>query len=114
MITVCQYSKLESFKNLKINVAQINLCLQDHMKQCRWEANGYSLLRGQQKKTFVAFQDSPCLWCLAGIEGDVYPKTRQFDRLDTALHQRLREAFCPPQKPPGWSVCLSVILMSSL
>lgn len=58
MITVCQYNKLESFQNLKINVAQISFCLQDHMKQCRWEANGYSLLRGQQKGTFGAFQDS--------------------------------------------------------
>lgn len=97
MITVCQYSKLESFKNLKINVAQISLCLQDHMKQCRWEANGYSLLREQQKGIFGAFQDSPCPCCLAGIEGDLYPKIRQFDRLDTVLHQRLRKAFCPPQ-----------------
>lgn len=113
MITMCQYSKLASFKKLEINVAQISLCLQGHMKQCRWEANGCSHLRGQQK-TFGAFQDSSCPCCLAGIEGDMYPKIRQLDRLDAVLHQRLREAFCSPQKPPGWSVCLSVIFMSSL
>lgn len=71
MSTVCQYSKLESFKNLKINDVQISLCLQDHMKQCRWEANGCSLFRGQQKGLcpFGACQDSPSPCCLvAGIE----------------------------------------------
>lgn len=49
MSTICQYSKLKSFKNLKINNVQISLCFQNHMKQCRREANGCYLLRGQWK-----------------------------------------------------------------
>lgn len=99
MRKVCQYSKLESFKNLKINDVQISLCLQDHMKQCRWEADGSSLLRGQQKGL-------ASIWSIPGLPFSLLPGCRNSEMCTPkygsvtgwTLHytQRLREASCPP------------------